>query len=269
MLVDKEALVISLAGDITWQNAPRLRERLTMLVQKGHRSLILNMGGVSYADSSGLAVLISVTRKLRSLGGSLLLINVTEPVARAMRQTRLCDYIPVVGGDASRRQAPLVPCGERPVTVRTMSVPCDAAYLGQTRRAVAEMLSSLDLPRETTYDLVLALGEALGNAFDHGGAAEGEDGPVSVTVAIYRDRILMEVNDCGCGCSYRTGDALPAPSETRGRGIRLMLMLADQIEIEPRRAGSGTCVRLMKRIPLACGAGAAASSGSRPAGEAD
>lgn len=268
MLVDKEALVVSLAGDITWQNAPRLRERLMSLVQQGRRSLILNMAGVSYADSSGLSVLISVTRKLRSLDGSLLLINVSEPVARALRQTRLCDYIPVVGEDASRRQAPLVPCGERPVTVRTMSVPCDAAYLGQTRRAAAELLSSLGLPRETTYDLVLALGEALGNAFDHGGAPEGEDGSVSVTVAVYRDRIVMEVNDCGCGCRYRAGDALPVPSETRGRGIRLMLMLADSIQIEPRRAGSGTCVRLMKRIPPAHAGARPAAPDGRQGGEA-
>ena len=248
MLADKEALVLSLAGDITWQNAAHLRERLSVLVQKGYRALVLNLGGVSYADSSGLAVFIAISRKLRALGGTLLLVNASEPVMRALHQTRLCDYIPVVAGDARHHAAPIVPVGEIPRSVRTVAVPCDASCMAQTRRSVAQMLASLNLSRETTYDLVLALGEALGNAFDHGGGSQGEDGSVTVSVSVYRDRIVMEVNDRGCGCSYRVGDALPAPTETRGRGIRLMLMLADAIEIEPRRAGAGTCVRLMKRI---------------------
>ncbi len=248
VIADKEALVVSLAGEITWQNAPRLRERLMLLVQKGYRSLVLNMESVAYADSSGLAVLIALSRRLRGMGGSLLLINATEAVVRALRQTRLSDFIPVVAKEATSHSKVSVPFDEVPLRVRTMSVPCDPSYIAETRRSVADMLASLALPRDTTYDLVLALGEALGNAFDHGGGASGEEGAVTVTVGIYRDRIVMEVNDCGCGCSFHEGDALPTPTETRGRGIRLMLMLADSIEIHPRQKGSGTCVRLVKMI---------------------
>lgn len=248
MIADKEALVVSLAGEITWQNAPRLRERLMLLIQKGYRSLVLNMESVTYADSSGLSVFIAVSRALRGMSGNLILINVAESIARALRQTRLSDFIPVVSREASRHGRASVPVDEAPVRVRTISVPCDASYMAETRKTVSEMFTSLALPRDTTYDLVLALGEALGNAFDHGGGAAGEEGSVTVTISIYRDRIVMEVNDCGCGYSYKEGDELPAPSETRGRGIRLMLMLADSIEVAPRKAGSGTCVRLVKMI---------------------
>lgn len=254
---DKQALVVSLAGEITWQNASRLRERLLALMQEGHRSIVLNMNGVSYVDSSGLAVFITLSRRLKNLDGSLVLINVSEPIVRALRQTRLCDFIPVVAKEAARHSGVQVPAGEAPLCVRTMSVPSDPSYMSETRRAVARTLASLNLPRDLTYDLVLALGEALGNAFDHGGGAEGEDGSVTVTVSIYRDRIVMEVSDCGCGCSFEDGDELPAPTEERGRGIRLMLMLADSIDIQPKQAGTGTCVRLVKMIGPqygACGA---------------
>lgn len=255
MLTDKEPLVVSLAGEITWQNSSHLRERLMLLIQRGHRSLVLNLESVSYADSSGLAVLLAVSRKLRLLNGSLLLINASEAIVRSLRQTRLSDFIPVVAREASRHDRAGFPVGETPLRVKTMCVPCDPSYMSETRRCVAEMLSELSLPRETTYDLVLALGEALGNAFDHGGGALGEDGSVTVTVGVYRDRIVMEVSDCGCGCSFNQGDSLPVPSETRGRGIRLMLMLADSIEIKPKQTGTGTCVRLVKMIgPLHGGA---------------
>lgn len=249
MLADKEALVVSLAGEITWRDVPHLRERLMVLVQQGHRSLIVNMEGVEYVDSSGLAMLISLSRRLRRMNGHLLLINTSEPIMRAIHQARLADYIPAVGKRALRHdKIASAPANETPVMVRTLSVPCDSASMSETRQAVATMFASLRLPRDTTYDLVLALGEALGNAFDHGGGSEGEDGSVTVTVSIYRDRIVMEVTDCGCGCSFEEGDALPEPTETRGRGIRLMLMLADSIEIQPKQTGRGTCVRLVKLI---------------------
>ena len=247
MLSDKGALVVSLAGEITWQNAENLRERLLALVQQGHRSLVLNLECVSYADSSGLSVFLSISRKLRALNGTFLLINVSDPLVRALRQTRLCDFIPVVAREATQGSTVALPPEEAPVSVRTIGVPCDPTYLGETRRAVAEMFTSLSLSRETVYDLVLALGEALGNAFDHGSGA-GEGDVVTVSVSIYKDRVVMEVCDSGAGCAFRVGDELPMPSDTRGRGIRLMLMLADSIEIGPNRAGCGTCVRLVKMI---------------------
>ena len=107
-------LVVSLAGDITWQNASRLRERLLSLIQKGHRSIVINMEGVEYADSSGLAVFIALSRRLKTMGGSLLLINAGEPIVRALRQTRLCDFIPVVAREAMRHGSVQVPAGESP-----------------------------------------------------------------------------------------------------------------------------------------------------------
>lgn len=260
---DRRSLVASLAGDITWQNASRLRERLMSFIKKGHRNIVVNMEGVEYVDSSGLAVFIALSRRLKSMGGSLTLINANEFIVRALRQTRLCDFIPVVAREAARRTGVQVPANETPLCVRTMSVPCDPSYMSETRRTVAEMFASLELPRDLTYDLVLALGEALGNAFDHGGGSQ-EDGSVTVTVSIYRDRIVMEVSDSGCGCSFEEGDELPTPTEERGRGIRLMLMLADSIEIQPKTAGTGTCVRLVKMISPQYGArGAQVTKDSR------
>ncbi len=93
----------------------------------------------------------------------------------------------------------------------------------QARKSISTILQALQLPRSTAYDIVLALGEALGNAFDHGGGSQGQE-----------------------------GDALPQESLERGRGIKLklMLMLADSISITPRSSGRGTCVRLVKMLNL-------------------
>jgi serine/threonine-protein kinase RsbW len=256
MLVDKGALVISLAGDITWQNASALRERLSLIIQQGYTSLILNVEAVGYVDSSGLAVLISFSRRLQAKGGRLVLMSASEAVVRAIRQAGVIDKIPCIPKGLAGVRSVGVPADEEPLRVYTVSLSRDPSSMEQARKSIASILQALQLPRSTAYDLVLALGEALGNAFDHGGGSEGEEGDVSATVSVYSDRLVMEVNDCGAGIAYNQGDELPEPTNERGRGIKLMLMLADSISIFPRESGRGTCVRLVKMLNLGAQAGA-------------
>lgn len=250
MIADKDMTVVSLAGDVTWDTAPGMRERLNALSGR-YRTIVVNLASVSFIDSSGLATLLALNRRLRACGGQLVLVNVSERIMRALRQARVSEFIPTMGARSLCHDKILTTPAEAPYLMRTLSVPCDASRMSETRRRMGELFESLGMSREQVYDLTLALGEALGNAFDHGGGADG-DGSVMVSVSLYKDRIVMEVTDCGCGCTYRAGDELPEPTETRGRGIRLMLMLADAISINPRKGG-GTCVRLVKMIdPSPC-----------------
>ena len=91
MLVDKGALVVSLAGDVTWQNAPALRERLLLIAQQGYSSLVLNVESVGYIDSTGMAVLIFLARRLSARGGRLVLINASESIVRSLKQAQILD----------------------------------------------------------------------------------------------------------------------------------------------------------------------------------
>lgn len=243
---ERDMAVVSLAGEITWATVPQMRERLCSLASRLH-TIVVNLSSVSYIDSSGLATLLSLNRRLRAAGGKLVLVNVSERIMRALRQARVSELIPTMGARSLCHDKILTTPAEAPLLVRTLSVPCDAARMSETRRKMSELFESLTtMSREQVYDLTLAFGEALGNAFDHGGGTEG-DGSVMVSVSLYRDRVVMEVTDCGAGCAYRAGDVLPEPTETRRRGIRLMLMLVDAISIEPRKGG-GTCVRLVKML---------------------
>ncbi len=240
--------VISLAGDVTWQTSSHLRDRLTSLMRAGNRKVVVNMAAVGFVDSSGLAVVIAANRRLHAMGGSLILVNVPDAIMRALTQARLCELIPTRGKSECSHERILTAPPERPLMVKTKSVPADPALMAQTRREVTSLYEGMGLEGNDVFDLTLAFGEALGNAFDHGCTCDA-DGMVTVTVARYSDRVITEVCDCGPGCGkYEAGDALPTPSETRGRGIRLMAMLADGVSIEPKAAGHGTKVRLVKML---------------------
>lgn len=244
------SVVVSLAGDVTWESVGHLRERLDALVRGGARNIVANLSEVSYIDSSGLATLLATNRRLRKLGGRFSLVNVPDRIMRALRQARVCELLPATGQRTGAHDKVMTVPVESPRMVRTLSVPCDPARMGETRRQVSSLFEQLGLSRDTVFDLTLAFGEALGNAFDHGGGSRA-DGFVTVGVSVYGDRVVVEVSDDGCGCAFSDGAGLPTPTETRGRGIRLMMMLADGMSITPRRDGTGTSVRLVKMFDTA------------------
>ncbi len=240
--------IVSPMGEITWQSAARLREKLNGLIERGYRTIVVNFADVSFVDSAGLATILAANRRLRSHGGTLMLVNVPDQIMRALNQARLCEIIPT-RGERPRSHRIMPEPMSKPTFMRTLSVPCEACRMSETRKIVTELIDGFDLPREEVFDLTLAFGEALGNAFDHGGArSDGACDPGTVTVSVERfcDRVVIEVTDCGCGMRFEQGDALPEASETRGRGIRLMTMLVDSVSIEPKPGGRGTMVRLVK-----------------------
>ena len=234
--------MLPLEGDLDVVTVPGVRALLRARVEAGCRRVILNLQNTTYIDSLGMCLILATARRLRERGGLLSLINVSEQVYRTLVICRLVDFIPVTGA-APKPPIPALDPSVRPLWRSTMRV--DAGRLSETRARVEQLLStSTELVPDEVFDMTLACGEALGNAVDHAGA-EG----VLATLAVYPDRVVAEVSDCGCG--YELGpDEAPCACEDegaeRGRGIKLMRLLTDSVEIQHKASGQGTVVRLVK-----------------------
>lgn len=74
-----------MAGDA----ATRLRERITSLVFDGHRELVLDLGGISRLDSTGLGTLIAAYTILTKAGGRIVVANLPPRVSDVMAVTKL------------------------------------------------------------------------------------------------------------------------------------------------------------------------------------
>ncbi len=100
------------------------------------------------------------------------------------------------------------------------------------RRSLRAFLERSRIERDRIEDVVLAAGEAAGNAIEH---AYGQASGTFRLIAYERDsRLIVEIRDGG---RWRLeGD--PA----RGRGLGIMRALVDRVAIESTRAG--TSVRL-------------------------
>jgi anti-anti-sigma factor len=87
--------IAELAGELDLARAPALREQLLGLLRPGSSRLILDLSQVSFADASGLAVLVGTGRRARRLGGFQRLAAVSPQVARVLNLTGLRRHLPV------------------------------------------------------------------------------------------------------------------------------------------------------------------------------
>ena len=55
-----------------------LKDKIHSLVFQGRKQILLNLGGVSYVDSSGLGALVASSLTAKNNGGQIRLINLTK-----------------------------------------------------------------------------------------------------------------------------------------------------------------------------------------------
>lgn len=94
--------IVDLSGRITLGGASvALRETIADLVAKGNKKIVLNLGEVTYIDSSGIGGLVSSFNITRGQGGDLKLVNLTQKVHDLLKMTRLDTLFDIKPDEAS------------------------------------------------------------------------------------------------------------------------------------------------------------------------
>src|SRR3954451_14539582 len=81
--------VLGVTGEIDIYTAPLFKQAVVNLVSEGNRSVIIDLSGVSFMDSSGFGTLLGATKRLRPMGGGLHLAAPNSTIQRMLRLTRL------------------------------------------------------------------------------------------------------------------------------------------------------------------------------------
>jgi anti-sigma B factor antagonist len=82
--------VVDVAGRITLgEGSSALRDLLREMVGKNQKKILLNLGDVSYIDSSGIGELVSGFTTVTNQGGQLKLLNLTKRVKDLLQITKL------------------------------------------------------------------------------------------------------------------------------------------------------------------------------------
>jgi anti-sigma B factor antagonist len=82
--------IVDISGRITLgEGSSALRETVKDLLSKGQKKILLNLGDVSYIDSSGIGELVSSYTSVNNQGGQLKLLNLQKKVHDLLQITKL------------------------------------------------------------------------------------------------------------------------------------------------------------------------------------
>ena len=94
--------IVDLSGRITLgEGSVVLRDTVKDLSSKGEKKFLLNLGDVTYIDSSGIGELLSACTSVRNAGGELKLLNLTKKVHDLLQITKLYTVFDISDDEAS------------------------------------------------------------------------------------------------------------------------------------------------------------------------
>jgi anti-sigma B factor antagonist len=98
--------ILDCSGRITLgEGSVILRDAVRDLLAKGNKKILLNLGDVTYIDSSGIGEMVSAYTTVRNQGGELKLLNLTKKVHDLLQITKLYTVFDVKDDEAAAVKA--------------------------------------------------------------------------------------------------------------------------------------------------------------------
>ncbi len=229
-----EVVVVDVEGQLIVGNRQELKQKVLDELEKGEKKFLIDFSQTGYIDSSGLGVLVSLSKKIREQGGELRLANLRHSVSD-LRHT------------GARAREFLM--AESRVAF-DLQIPSDVEYIEGVVELARQRCREIKLsPTKCSLNVPVALTEALSNAILRGNDATGGK-HVRVRAIISETDLVFEVVDEGPGFDVEecTVDCTTPENLTReeGRGLFLMRQLMDRVE---SFRDKGNVVRLTLRRP--------------------
>ncbi len=84
-----DVLVVDVEGQLIVGNRQELKQKVLEELEKGERKFVVDFAKTGYIDSSGLGVLVSLSKKIREQGGELRLANLNDDLRTLFELTKL------------------------------------------------------------------------------------------------------------------------------------------------------------------------------------
>jgi serine phosphatase RsbU (regulator of sigma subunit)/anti-sigma regulatory factor (Ser/Thr protein kinase) len=168
-------------------------------------------------------------------GEELLLSAIAELSGTDREKTAEAVQERVFGGKSNRDDAAVLVL-ERTAPVREYVFSALPMVSPLARAIVTRELEPLQMSAERRFGVLVALGEAIANAIEHGYRGE-PGGLIFLRIDMQHDHLVLTVEDFGRWRPY-------VPREERGRGIELMHAFTDGVQIRSSRESTTIVLRI-------------------------
>jgi len=86
---DGDITLIEVEGQLIVGNRQELKQQVLEQLEGGDLKFVIDFGGTGYIDSSGLGVLVSLSKKIREQGGELRLSSLNDDLRTLFELTKL------------------------------------------------------------------------------------------------------------------------------------------------------------------------------------
>ena len=75
-----DVTIVGLEGSLDTTTSPEVMDQLSSLLEEGRKNVIIDLAKLDYISSSGLRVLLAISKKLKPLNGTLKICGLNEVV---------------------------------------------------------------------------------------------------------------------------------------------------------------------------------------------
>ena len=94
--ISDDMLTVALSGEIDHHSARTIREEIDLEIERSKpKRLILDLSRIGFMDSSGLGLILGRFTKMKTLGGTLSVLNPTKVTERVLRLAAADKIIPI------------------------------------------------------------------------------------------------------------------------------------------------------------------------------
>lgn len=94
---ENRQLTITLSGELDHHAARELMESIDRLLEQVLPArTLLDLGELSFMDSSGIAVVLRAKRRMEALSGTLMVVNIPRQAARVLEMAGLSRYVDLI-----------------------------------------------------------------------------------------------------------------------------------------------------------------------------
>ena len=96
--ISNQNVIITLKGRLDTMTAPQLDDEAKNINFDEVETVTLNLKDLEYISSSGLRVILALYKSLKSKGGNLKIVNVSNTIMELFSMTGMADYLNIEQG---------------------------------------------------------------------------------------------------------------------------------------------------------------------------
>jgi anti-anti-sigma factor len=85
--IKNDILILKIQGRLDAVSSPTAERKIFDYINNGQHKLLLEFSGIDYLSSAGMRMLLSTTKKLKTLGGKLVVCSVTPNVMDVLKMS--------------------------------------------------------------------------------------------------------------------------------------------------------------------------------------